>query len=128
MVNKKLELTLGGKKVHIWFNNYAIFELQKVFGIEQGEIMQKVSERVKENYLLLISDLIKVGIKGHCLAKDETTPDILNNINEHVATAEMSELVNVWETFFDIMGGNLKKDVDKKKVKKQTSQPVTKMS
>lgn len=131
MINKKLELNLGGEKVQIWFNNYAVFELQKMFGIEQVDIMKKVSERVNENYLLLIADLIKVGIKGHCLAKGEPTPEILKDVNEHIATAEMSELVNVWETFFDIMGGNVPKEDKKKeapKMKEQNPQPVTKMS
>lgn len=130
MLNKKLELNLGGEKVQVWFNNYAVFELQKLYGIEQGEIMKKVSERAMENYLLLITDLVKVGIKGHCLAKGENTPDVYDNLSEHVATADMSELMNVWEVFFNMMGGDIKKEeTPKKKVmKQQNPQPVTKMS
>jgi len=130
MLNKKLELNLGGEKVQVWFNNYAVFELQKLYGIEQGEIMKKVSERAMENYLLLITDLVKVGIKGHCLAKGENTPRVYDNLSEHVATADMGELMNVWEVFFNMMGGDIKKEeTPKKKVmKEQSPQPVTKMS
>jgi hypothetical protein len=114
MLNKKLEITLGGEVVQLWFNLYAVSELQKLFGVEQGEITQKVIDRAKDNYLLLIVDLIKVGIKGHALAKGEKSPDILKYINEIVAISEMSDLVPVWEVFNDVMGGNVPKD-DKKK-------------
>lgn len=130
MLNKKLELNLGGEKVQVWFNNYAVFELQKLYGIEQGEIMKKVSERAMENYLLLITDLVKAGIKGHCLAKGENTPSVYDNLSELIATADMGELMNVWEVFFNMMGGDIKKEeTPKKKVmKQQNPQPVTKMS
>lgn len=125
-----MEITLNGEKYQIWFNNFAVFELQSMYGIEQKEILQKVSERAKENYLLLLSDLIKAGIKGHCLAKGIVTPEVLKNINEHIATANMGEVLLVWEVFFDIMGGNIKEDKKKEepKMKKQKPQPLTKTS
>ena len=125
MVNKKLEITLGGEKTQLWFNNYAVIELQNLFGVEQSAITQKVIERAKENYLLLVVDLIKVGIKGYCLAKGEKTPDILKDINEHVATAEMTELINVWTVFNNIMGGDLPNDDKKKVVSKKKPQKKT---
>lgn len=114
MINKKLEITLGEQKVQLWFNNYAVFELQKVFGIKEEDILTKVADRAKENYLLLLTDLIKVGIKGNCLARGKKTPKIYNELNEHVAVADLTELMNVWTVFYDIMGGNL--ESDKKKV------------
>ena len=134
MLNKQLEIKLGDEKTLLWFNNYAVFELQSMYGVEQAEIFKRVSERAKENYLLLLSDLIKVGIKGHCFAKGITTPLILDNLNEHIATAEISELMVVWEVFFSIMGGNVKPDESKKKeddeipTMKQKPEPETKMS
>lgn len=134
MVNKKIEILLGGEKTQLWFNNYAVFDLQAMYGVEKAEIFQRVSERAKENYLLLLSDLIKVGIKGHCFAKGITTPSVLDNLNEHIATADISELMVVWEVFFSIMGGNEKPEENKKKeseevpMKKQNPEPATKMS
>ena len=120
MVNKKLEITLGEKKYQLWFNNYAVFELQKMYGIEQSQVLTKVSERANDNYLLLIGDLIKVGIKGHALAKGKNTPDVLGELHELLAVADLKELMQVWTVFFDIMGGNLKKEEgDKKKAEKK---------
>ena len=126
MLNKKLEITLGGEVVQLWFNNYAILELQNLFGADQGEITRKVIERAKDNYLLLVVDLIKVGIKGHCLAKGDKAPDMIKDVNELAATAEMSELIRVWEVFNDIMGGNVPDD--KKKMTKKSPQPVKEKS
>lgn len=119
MLNKKIELKLGGEVHQLWFNNYAVFELQRMYGAERNEIMQKIVDRVKENYLLLIVDLVKVGLKGHALAKGEKTPEI--NVNELVAEADMNVLYGVVEVFYDIMGVNIPKtdEADKKKVRPQ---------
>lgn len=134
MINKKLEINLGGINTQLWFNNYAVFELQSMYGVEQADIFKRVTERASENYLLLISDLIKVGIKGHCFAKGESNPDLLNEINEHIAIADISELMKVWEVFFHVLGGNIKPDKEKKKedeapkIAKQKPEPQTKIS
>lgn len=114
-MNKKLELDLGEKTYQLWFNNYAIAELQKMYGVKQNEIMNNIIKRGQENYFLLISDLVKAGIKGYALAKEETTPKI--NIQELVGEADQNELVKILEVFYDVMGVNIEKD-DKKKVKK----------
>lgn len=114
MINKKLELNLGEQKVQLWFNNYAVFELQKMYGAEQSEILNKVSQRAQDNYLLLMSDLIKVGIKGQCLAKGIETPKIYNELGEHLAVANIEELMQVWVVFMEHMGVNI--EHDKKKV------------
>ena len=121
MLNKQLEITLGNEKVLLWFNNFAVFELQKKYGVDQGEILEKVSEIANENYLLLISDLIKIGIKGNCLANGLKTPNIYDNVTQNVAVADLNEMIEVWNVFFDIMGGNIevedKKKAQQKKVK-----------
>ena len=114
MINKKIEIKIGGDKVLLWFNNFAVFELQKIYGVDQNNILTKVSERANENYLLLLSDLIKVGVKGHSMARGLKTPDFLDNLTELVAVADLNELMEVWNVFYDIMGGNT--ESDKKKV------------
>ena len=116
MLNKKIELELGDKTYQLWFNNYAVCELQSMYGIEENEIMQKIVSRAEDNYLLLITDLIKAGIKGAALAKDELTPNI--KVSELVAEADMSKLLKVLEVFYDVMGVNIEKKAVKKKVKK----------
>lgn len=132
MLNKKVEINLGGEVVQLWFNNYAVFEMQSMFGVEQTEITKLVSERIKENYLLLAADLIKIGIKGHSLAKGINTPSIINEVNELVATADINELMRVWEVFFDSIGGNVKEEKKNQdetpKIKEQKPEPLTKMS
>ena len=121
MLNKKMEITLGGEVRQLWFNNYAAFELREMFGVDQAGILQAVIERSKENYLLLLADLIKVGLKGHSLAMNGTTPEIVDKVNMLVADADINELMKVWEVFFDTIGGNVKQEPDKKKATKKPS-------
>lgn len=117
MLNKKIEIDLGGETYQLWFNNYAVFELQKMYGIEQTEVMKRVVERAEDNYLLLISDLVKAGIKGHSLAKGEIVPKI--NVQELVADANIEKLMNVLKVFYDIMGVNVEGDKKKAPRKKK---------
>lgn len=115
-----MEITLNGSKYQLWFNNYAVVELQNRFGVEQHEILGKVQERSKGNYLLLLSDLIDAGLKGFAYAKGELLPTVIDELSESVAVADMGELLKVWEVFFDIMGGNVAPEPKKKtKPKKQ---------
>lgn len=116
-----MEITLDGEVRQLWFNNFAAFELREMFGVDQASILQAVIERSKENYLLLLADLIKVGLKGHSLAMHGTTPEIVKDVNMLVADADMGELMKVWEVFFDTIGGNVKQEPDKKKVAKKPS-------
>ena len=116
MLNKKIELKMGDVKIPLWYNNYAVFELQSMYGVDNSEILLKVTERAKENHLLLIADLIKIGIKGHSLALNQTLPDYYDNVNLLLADADMGEVMQVWQVFIDVMGGNI--ESDKKKVTK----------
>ena len=89
-----MQIHLGDKVYQLWFNNYAVAELQKTFGVEQEDIIAKVSELISQNYLLLIRNLVDAGIKGHHMAKDEIVPD-LSNLSELIAEADMAELLQV---------------------------------
>lgn len=116
-----MQIHLGDGVYQLWFNNYAVAELQKTFGVEQDQVIAKVSEMISQNYLLLIRTLVEVGIKGHAMAKDEVIPDI-SNLSELIAEADMAELLQVWEVFFEHIGGNVpaeKKDQKKKAVTPQ---------
>ena len=74
------------------------------------------------NYLIILSDLVKVGVKGYCFAKDISKPDYFSNINEMIAGEPDETLVPVWlevfEVFKEHMGINLPKDTTKKKAVK----------
>ena len=124
MLNKKIEIKLGGVEIPLWFNNYASAELQKMYGADINTLMVTLVERLQENYLLILSDLIKAGIKGHCFALDIPKPEYLASINELIAQEVDEILVPVWlevfEVFKEHMGINLPQEEGKKKVVKNT--------
>jgi len=124
MLNKKIEIKLGGVEIPLWFNNYASAELQKMYGTDINTLMITLVERLKENYLLILSDLIKAEIKGHCFALDIPKPEYLASVNELIAQEADDTLVPVWlevfEVFKEHMGINLPKEEGKKKVVKNT--------
>lgn len=122
MLNKKIEIKLRGVEIPLWFNNYASAELQKMYGTDMTTLMVVLIEKLQDNYLIILTDLIKVGIKGNYLAKDELKPDYFAKINEMIAEEPDDNLVKVWlevwEVFKEHMGINLPQDPDKKKVVK----------
>lgn len=130
MLNKKIEIKLGGVEIPLWFNNYASAELQKMYGADINTLMVTLVERLQENYLLILSDLIKCGIKGHCFALDLAKPEYLANVNELIAQEADETLVPVWlevfEVFKEHMGVNLPKEenANKKKVKQSTKKAI----
>lgn len=126
MVNKKLEISLGGETHQLWFNNFAVFDLQKMYGTDQSGIMQKINDRANDNFLLVLIDLIEVGMKGHTLAM--RLPNSTLNINEIVANEDLGNLMkiwgDVWEVFTEHMG--MKLPEDKKKVRTEKSEATKK--
>lgn len=125
MLNKKIEIKLKGVEMPLWFNNFASAELQKMYGADMSTVMVTLLDRLKDNYLLILSDLIKVGIKGHCFAKDIAKPEYLANINEMIADEPDETLMpiwlEIWEVFTEHMGINLpKEETGKKKATKNT--------
>lgn len=123
MLNKKIEIKLGGVEMPLWFNNYASAELQKMYGADINTVMVTLVEKLQDNYLLILSDLIKVGIKGHCFALDIANHEYLANINMLVASEPDETLLPVWlevfEVFKEHMGINLPQEEGKKKVTKK---------
>lgn len=124
MLNKKIEIKLNGVEIPLWFNNFASAELQKMYGADITTVMTVLMEKLKDNYLIVLTDLIKCGIKGHYLAKDISKPDYFSNINEWVADEPDKSLIpvwlEIWEVFKEHMGLNLPQETGKKKAAKDT--------
>lgn len=125
MINKKIEIKLGGMEIPLWFNNYASAELQKMYGTDITTLMVVLIEKLNDNYLIILSDLIKVGIKGRYLATDSNKPEYFSKVSEMIAEESDDNLIHVWKEVWDVfvehMGINLPKEENsKKKVKKST--------
>ena len=119
MISKKKEIKVDGEIYQLWFNNYAMFEMASMYGIDQKDIFKKVSQRLSDNFLLLIGDLFFAGYKGAKLAKNETADLSREQINEIVAVAPMDDLFELWEIFKDVNGMNEPIEEDKKKATKK---------
>lgn len=121
MIGKKLEVKLEGKKYPVWFNLYSKFELLSIYGTDEEGVFTAIEKRQKESPLLLFGDLLKAGLKGASLAKNETTPDVAENIHKAIATMEEKEMLRLWGLMFDAfkehMGMNIEPQKGKKKVK-----------
>jgi|SRR5690606_2282302 len=123
MLSKELELKIGGQKVQVWFNTFSKFQLMGMYNANtELEFATEMSKRAKDNYLLLLIDLLKAGIKGSSLARKQDTPDIYDNLEMVIADTEMDELLIIWEKVFkafnEHMGANIKTDNKKKVVRK----------
>lgn len=124
MLNKKIEIKLKGVEIPLWFNNYASAELQKMYGADITTVMTVLVEKLKDNYLIVLTDLIKCGIKGHYLAKDTEKPAYFSEVNEMVAEEPDDNLImvwlEVWEVFKEHMGLNLPETAPDSKKKVNT--------
>ena len=130
MLNKKIEIKLSGVVIPLWFNNYASAELQKMYGADITTVMQVLVGKLQDNYLIVLKDLIKCGVKGHYLAMDTDKPEYFDVISELVADEPDETLIPVWvecwEVFCEHMGLNVtsqgatvKKKVTQKKPNKK---------
>lgn len=122
MLNKKIEIKLGGVEIPLWFNNYASAELQKMYGADITTVMTVLVEKLQDNYLTILSDLIKVGIKGNYLAKDAEKPEYFSSVSELIASEPDETLIPVWvevySVFLEHMGINLPKEPESPNKKK----------
>lgn len=125
MLNKKIEIKLGGVEIPLWFNNFASAELQKMYGADTNTVISKLLERLGESYLFVLSDLIKAGIKGQYFAKDVEKPDYFSTVNEILAEEPDENLLKIWSevwgVFSEHMGLNLQKSEEPIKDKKKAN-------
>lgn len=122
MINKKIEIKLGGVEIPLWFNNYASAELQKMYGTDITTVMKVLTEKLQDNYLIVLCDLVKIGIKGHYLAKDTDKPEYFSKVSEMLAEEPDETLIPIWveawAVFCEHMGLNVpqQETTGKKKV------------
>ena len=125
----KIEFTLKGEKLPLWFNNFSKIELGKsllpsVDGYpskpEEGKLIKIIQKRVAENHLFLLCDIVHAGLIGHAYATNTGIRYSRAEVGGLIAEADEGELYGVWQTFLEAMGMNLDKIVSdsKKKAKK----------
>ena len=113
-MNGILEITLNGKQERLHFNNFAKDELRRFFipedktYITEGELMQAVIDKWRENEHALLKMLVYAGILGDSLAgkyfNSRLSPQY---IGEYIGTAPAEDLIKVWKVFLDQQGFNL---------------------
>lgn len=128
MLNKKIEIKLGGIEIPLWFNNFASAELQRMYGADTNTVISKLLDRLNESYLFVLSDLIKAGIKGQYFAKDIEKPVYFSEINLMLAEEPDDNLLKiwseVWSVFSEHMGLNLPKEENASKKKVSTKKVI----
>lgn len=111
-----LEITLNGKKERFQFNNYARNELRRFFAgdkdyLSEGELMQAIIDKWKENEHLLLKMLVYAGILGDSLAGKRYDSRLSEEeIGTYIGDAHPDELIAIWREFLDQQGFNLSRD------------------
>ncbi|AGO48503.1 hypothetical protein Phi18:2_gp54 [Cellulophaga phage phi18:2] len=112
----KIDIKIGEKMVHLWFNNYSKAELAKIIlpkdkgnpaKPEEFPLLRALNRLAEENYLDLMRDIIWVGILGSSFANDEPNKIEKKEVSNHIATAPESVLYSCWLCFLDAMGVNI---------------------
>lgn len=115
MINKKIDIRAGEKTYSAWFNNYAIQEIAKVFGVNIEDIGKTILKKLNENFMVLVSDLVYIGIKGECLAKGKPMELTYEEVREITAVANQEDLIQVWRIFQEHTGMSKESETEKKK-------------
>lgn len=105
MYHGKLNITLSGKELKLHFNNYSDFEVTKIFGKEN--LIDNITEKVQENELAFIADLIWIGTYGYREATLTDTQMTRVEIRKAISEGNAMELAEVSKAFFDHLGQNL---------------------
>src|SRR5690625_4966067 len=120
-MNGKLRIELDGKEIKLWFNRFSEFEMKNFF---KGEnLLKAIEDKVKENEMAFIADLIWIGVVGQREATLEDTQMSRKDIRMAIAEASLDDLARVSNVFFKAMGQDLeqpKKKAEKKPTKKQS--------
>ena len=115
-MNGIIHITLNGKEERLWFNNYATDELKRFFFPEgkdfltQGELMQIIIDKWKENETFLLKQIVYAGILGDSFATDDKPRLTKKEVGEAIATANHGELLQAWKAFLEASGINLSRD------------------
>jgi hypothetical protein len=103
-MNGIIEIQLGGQLRTIRFNNYAKAELGNIYGLDPLEAGQKLGERMQDNYVRAIADLVYAGLTGAYYAKGHDRDFTRADVAEWVAEAADTDMAKVFTTWIDATG------------------------
>lgn len=103
-MNGIIEIQLGGQRRTIRFNNYAKAELGNIYGIDPLEAGQKLGERMQDNYVRTIADLVYAGLTGAYYAKGLDRDFTRADVAEWIADAADTDMAKVFTTWVEATG------------------------
>ena len=116
-MNGIIKLELGGKERVLRFNTFSAIEIRKVLFPEDSEkdyeidqVTEKLLQLNAKNHFLLIKLLIYAGIIGNDFVVGFTESTTIEEVGEWVSTMSKTDLVKVWDCFWDAKGFNIPKD------------------
>jgi hypothetical protein len=110
-----IEITLGGVKRTLRFNNFAHTELSKVI-FDSGhlvsnpdELLERLHKMASDNVMLLMKALVYAGMIGNDYLTGFKASTTQEEVGKWLAEVNESELIGIWETFLTAMGTEVSK-------------------
>lgn len=97
----KVEITLGGEKHKLFFNNYAKAELSNQYDTDLRQAAIKIGQDIMNNYMRALSKVVYAGMVGFYAAMDEDNPFTRAQVAEWVGDASDEDLLNVYNCWRD---------------------------
>lgn len=97
----KVEITLGGEKRKLFFNNYAKAELSNQYDTDLRQAAIKIGQDIQSNYMRALSKVVYAGLVGFYAARDEDNPLSRSDVAEWVGDATDEDLLNVYNCWRD---------------------------
>jgi len=97
----KVEITLGGEKHKLFFNNYAKAELSNQYGPDLREAAVKIGQDIINNYMRALSKVVFAGFVGFYGSMEQDVPFSRPQIAEWVGDASDEDLLNVYNCWRD---------------------------
>jgi len=119
MINKKVQATIAGESIQLWFNKYGLLELGGYYGVTEQEVVAKIKEKTNNNLMALMADIVYMGRAGYCLANAKDIDMTLPDARLKAIETEDSEMLKVWRAFLDAFGFNQPEEKYKKKAMKK---------
>jgi len=120
-MNGRIIVTIAGKEVKLWFNNYSKIEianalLPKDKGMnprpEEVQLIEAINKMSHENYMLLLRVVVNAGIKGQAYGTETEVQIKSNVVAGFIASATNEEIYSIWFTFLQAYGFDLLLDND----------------
>lgn len=94
-----VDITYGGKKYKVRFNNYSRFFFADKFGTDAGKIADTIEELKKKSIYSLLKEIVYAGVVGYALKKDEAPKLTEKQVAEYVADASDEEINELFSEF-----------------------------